>query len=173
MAKMRTGYVYEAKQWFAQFDYMDESGKRRTIKQEANGATTKAQAELHFEELICNFKERDLRVLGGERVYLEKRWFARFDYTDESGKRRTIRRRAENKTEAKELLRDLLQKHRERGQQLLDGDRMSFNTLADYYEKTYLIAPQYVDGRKVVGLRDWRNCIRLLKVLKEYLANAN
>jgi integrase len=66
------------------------------------------------------------------------------------------------------MLRDLLQKYRERGQQVLDGELMTFNTLADFFEKTYLKEPQYVDGRKVAGLRDWYNFKLRLVVLKEH-----
>jgi integrase len=96
------------------------------------------------------------------------KWWARFDYTDENGKRRTIRRRAENKTEAKELLRHLLQKHRENGQQLFDGERMIFDGLAAYYEKTYLKEPEYVNGRKVAGLRSAYDFRLRLDVLRQH-----
>ena len=100
-----------------------------------------------------------------------KRWYARFDYTDESGKRRTVRRRAKDKTDAKELLQSLLERFRDHGQQSFDGDRMTFNDLADFYEEIYLVEPQYVDGRKVAGLRDWHNYRLLLTVLRNHFGN--
>ena len=96
------------------------------------------------------------------------RWFCRFDYQDESGKRRTIRRRAENKTEAKKLLDRLLKDYEKRGRDGLDGDRMSFNDLAEFYESTYLHPPQYVDGRKVTGQRDHYNSKCLLRILRQH-----
>ena len=168
MPKLRTGYTYEEKQWFARFYYRDEGGKRHLVKQEAKGASSKAQAELFLKNLLRKYKESGVRVIDNEQVYLEKRWFARFDYTDEAGKRRTVRRRAENKTHAKELLRDLLQKHRDHSDQLLDGERMTFAVLADYYEKTYLVEPQYVGDRKVAGLRSAYDLRLRLKVLSEF-----
>jgi integrase len=45
---------------------------------------------------------------------------------------------------------------------------MTFDTLADYYEKTYLIEPEYVDGRKVAGLRSAYDYRHRLKVLREF-----
>jgi integrase len=168
MPKLRTGYTYEEKQWFARFYYTDKGGKRHLVKQEAKDANSKAQAEAFLKRLIRESKERGAQVIDNEQVYQEKRWFARFDYTDETGKRRTIRRRAENKTQAKELLRDLLQKHRDHSEQLLDGERMTFAALADYYEKTYLVEPQYVGDRKVAGLWSAYDLRLRLKVLSEF-----
>ena len=98
----------------------------------------------------------------------QEHWFCRFDYQDESGKRRTIRRRAENKTEAKKLLDRLLKDYEKRGRDGLDGDRMSFNDLAEFYESTYLHPPQYVDGRKVTGQRDYYNSKCLLRILRQH-----
>jgi integrase len=97
-----------------------------------------------------------------------QRWYARFDYLDECGKRRTVRRRAKDKTGAKELLHDLLKRYKDFGQRSFDGDRMTFNDLAKFYEETFLIEPQYVNDRKIAGVRDWYNARRLLAVLKEH-----
>jgi integrase len=97
-----------------------------------------------------------------------KRWYARFDYTDECGKRRTVRRRAKDKTDAKEILRGLLERYRDFGQQSFDGDRMTFNDVAKFYEETFLVEPQYVNERKISGMRDWYNARLLLAVLKDH-----
>ena len=168
MPKLRTGYTYEEKQWFARFYYTDQDSRRHLVKQEAKDASSKVQAEAFLKQIIHEFKEGGARLIENEQVYQEKRWFARFDYTDESGKRRTVRRRAENKTHAKELLRDLLQKHRDHSEQLLDGERMTFAALADFYEKTYLVEPQYVGERKVTGLRSAYDSRLRLRVLNEF-----
>jgi integrase len=45
---------------------------------------------------------------------------------------------------------------------------MTFAALADYYEKTYLVEPQYVGDRKVVGLRSAYDLRLRLKVLSEF-----
>jgi hypothetical protein len=35
--------------------------------------------------------------------------------------------------------------------------KASFKDFADYYEQHYLIPAQFVGGRKVAGLRDWKH----------------
>ena len=59
------------------------------------------------------------------------KWYARFDYTDELGKRMTVRRRAESKTAAHKLLERLLHEYQKRGQPALDGEKMTFGELAE------------------------------------------
>jgi hypothetical protein len=110
-----------------------------------------------------------MKTISGYVYEVDKgRNYCRFDYTDECGKRRTIRRRAENKTKAKELLDNLIHEYKERGEKALDGERMTFAQLADYYAKTYLIDPIYVDGRKVAGLRSAHDSQLRLAVLKAH-----
>ena len=45
---------------------------------------------------------------------------------------------------------------------------MTFADLARFYEETYLIAPQYVDGRKALGLRNYYDFKLRLKALSEF-----
>lgn len=95
------------------------------------------------------------------------RWYARFDYTDELGKRRTVRRLAESKTAAQKLLDKLLHEYKGRGEQALNGEKMTVGELLDYYETTYLTPPEYVDGRKVSGLREYKNARHRLKPIRQ------
>lgn len=101
----------------------------------------------------------------------EGRWYARLTHTDERGKRRNIKRRAETKTHAKEILKQLQREIEDHGGQSLDSAQIIFKELADYYEKTYLIPPEYVGGRKVTGLRAWNKFRPLLSVLREHFGN--
>lgn len=101
----------------------------------------------------------------------EGRWYARLTHTDERGKRRNIKRRAETKTHAKEILKQLQREIEDHGGQSLDSAQMIFKELADYYEKTYLIPPEYVDGRKVAGLRAWNKFRPLLSILREHFCH--
>ena len=89
MPKLRTGYIYEERQWFARFYYIDGAGRRHLVKQEAKGANSKTQAEAFLKQLIREFKDNNAQVINNEQICQEKRWFARFDYTGESGRRRT------------------------------------------------------------------------------------
>src|SRR5581483_1843873 len=53
----------------------------------------------------------------------------------------------------------LLRELDDHGGKSIEAAKMTFNELADYYEKTYLIEPQYVGDRKVAGLRSYNDCL--------------
>src|SRR4051812_15969346 len=114
------------------------------------------------------------RLKIGEIVKIRGWWNARIDYYiyDEAAgaqRRRYITRRADANTKfaARKKLEDL---SREFGDnpQALDGAKMTFADLAKFYEETYLTAPQYVDGRKVTGLRSHYDFKLRLKAFKEF-----
>ena len=97
-------------------------------------------------------------------------WIARFTFTKD-GKRYDVRRRASNKTEAKQLLKDLLRELDDHGSQPLLSAKQTFSALADYYESTYLTAPVYVHGRKVSGLRSYLDQQSKLKTLRTHFGD--
>ncbi|HEX8920542.1 MAG TPA: tyrosine-type recombinase/integrase, partial [Pyrinomonadaceae bacterium] len=99
------------------------------------------------------------------------RWYARFTYTDGSGKRRNVKWRvneALNKTEAEDELMHVLRSFEGRGERALDGNRLLFRDLAHVYADQKLIPPQYVGDRKVAGLRSWRTPQGFLRILIEH-----
>ncbi|HJQ26412.1 MAG TPA: site-specific integrase [Blastocatellia bacterium] len=100
----------------------------------------------------------------------DKKWYARFDYVDEQGKRRKVKRIANpnTKTAAKELLKQLLSDFEKKGRDAVAPEIQTFDALADYYEKRYLIPPQYVEGRKVAGVRTHYNGKLYLGVLRQH-----
>lgn len=49
-----------------------------------------------------------------------------------------------------------------------DAPEMTFDDLADFYKETYLVDPEYRDGRKVAGLRSKYDCENRLKPLREF-----
>jgi integrase len=51
---------------------------------------------------------------------------------------------------------------------VLENEKSTFQELADFYEETYLIAPQYVGDRKVAGLRSAYDYKHRLKVLRDH-----
>jgi integrase len=127
------------------------------------------------------FSRLDSRVEGlAERVTMPRHrtgallqdadgnWWARVRYTDEIGRRREKRRRALNKTDAKEKRDDLLAEIKQHGVLAFASDRITFEELATYYEKTYLIPAEYTDGRKIVGVREPQKRKATLKHLKAY-----
>ncbi len=96
------------------------------------------------------------------------RWWARVRYIDELGRRREKRRLGANKSDAKDKRDDLLAEIKKHGPLAFGNDRLAFEDLATYFEKSYLIPAEYRDGRKIVGMRDERKGKSALKPLKDY-----
>jgi hypothetical protein len=83
--------------------------------------------------------------------------WARVTFTDPSGKRRDLCRRAENRTQARELIKSLLREIDDNDERYVEAAHMTFNHAADYYAERYLIEPVYKDGRKVAGQRSYQH----------------
>ncbi len=98
------------------------------------------------------------------------KWYARITFTDNSGKRRNVKRLAENKTHAKEMLRQIQRNLDDNNEQVIFNQRMRFRELADYYAERYATPAQYVNDRKVAGLRSRRTVLLQLEVLKNYFS---
>lgn len=79
--------------------------------------------------------------------------YARVVVTQLDGSKKTIYRRAVNVTHAKQLAQDIKTEYESRGQAFIDGRQMTFKKLADWYKDEFVIAPVYVDGQKVEGMR--------------------
>src|ERR1043165_438388 len=72
------------------------------------------------------------------------------------------------RSDAKEVLKGLLRELDDHGGKSIEAAKMTFNELANCYERTYLIEPQYVGDRKVAGLRSYIDGKLRLKTLREY-----
>ena len=83
-------------------------------------------------------------------VYQNKKgaWYARTTITDANGKRRYIKRRAEDKQEAKRLLKTILSDLEAEGSKALDLAKLTFNDLADFYTAHYCKPATFVDGKR-------------------------
>jgi len=110
------------------------------------------------------------KIRGSKTI---KIWFARVTYFDDEGKRREWTRKPKDntKTAAKEEAKRMLQEMEGQGQKAIDSANMTFAQLADFFEETYLIDAEYVDGRKVAGYRGKYVMSLNLKVLKNYFRN--
>jgi len=93
-----------------------------------------------------NRRERHWRVIDGQL-------YARFVYTDASGKRREKHEKAESKTDARERYDRMKREHFSHGEQILDAARMTFRQLAAIYEQRRLIPAEYQGERRVAGRR--------------------
>ncbi len=107
---------------------------------------------------------------GGYVYYDEKEstWYARITVKDTSGKRRNVKRRAKDKTEAKKMLRGLGQQLDAEGEKAIESSQMTFNDLCDYYQRTYLHAAEYVQEKKVSGLRSLDRAETAVKVFRAH-----
>lgn len=109
------------------------------------------------------------KVKNGKKV---KQWFACVSYVGEQGKRRQWLQKPEDntKTAARELAKKMLGEIDIQGEKAIDAANMTFAHLTDYYQRTYLIEPEYVDGRKVAGYRSRYELQLRLNILKDYFA---
>lgn len=103
-------------------------------------------------------------------VYKEgKSWVARITFTDETGRRRNVKRYADTKTGARHKLDALRRTISERGQ--ADPSRLTFREAAVRYADLKLIPPEYVGEKKVAGLRSLSSQRSYLKALLAHFGN--
>jgi integrase len=100
----------------------------------------------------------------------EKRdgWYARITFTNETGKRKDVKRKVKNKSEGDKLLKNLIVTFDNLGIKGINAENVTFSDLAKYYEEIYCIPVQYVNGRKVAGLRSLVSVKGYLKVFRDY-----
>lgn len=84
------------------------------------------------------------------------KWYARITLTDNTGKRRNIKRTAKSKSDAKEILKQITRQLEDEGAKVVDALQMTFCDLADYYEANYAKPAKFVDNQKVEGLRGFK-----------------
>ena len=95
-------------------------------------------------------------------------WVARVCYKNKNGKRTAIQQSAETKTEAGKILRKLLDKLDAGGREAVDAEKLTFNDLADFYEKHYVKPAKFIDDRKVEGMRNYKKAKGFVKVFRAY-----
>lgn len=110
-------------------------------------------------------KERTGQISENKKTGI---WTARVCYKNTNGKRTAIQRTADNKTDAKKLLKQLLEKLDNGGREAIDAEKLTFNDLADYYEKHYAKPAKFVDDRKIEGMRDVSRVKGFIKLFREY-----
>ncbi len=96
-------------------------------------------------------------------------WWARVTYVDpKSGKRHDLQRRGDNKAHARDLMQALLRDIDATDGQSPRHERNTFAELCDYFEKHYVKAAEYVEGRKVSGVRSLATAKGQLSVLRDH-----
>lgn len=97
--------------------------------------------------------------------------YARVQFTDETGKRRDLWRKAENRTHARELIRQLLKEIEVSTATSLDARDLTFGELADRFIQECLKPAVYVQGRKVEGVRSVIPAKVAVNALKAHFGN--
>lgn len=98
----------------------------------------------------------------------EKCWYARTTISVEDGTRRNVKKRAKNKTEAREILKSILRTLDDEGSKAVDHSKLTFNELADFYTAHYCKPAEYADGKRIAGLRDVQRAESCLARFREY-----
>jgi integrase len=111
------------------------------------------------------------RIRKGAIVEKNGKVYARVRYTAEDGKRKDLWLQAKNRTHAQEIIQDKIKELKEHGEKSVDASRMTFKELADYFEKNFLIAAEYVDGRKIAGRRSVKGLKEQLEIMKCFFNN--
>ena len=108
------------------------------------------------------------RSRKGAIKYIDGVPYARLRWTDENGKRKEKMKKADNTSHANLLIKQMLRELDDYGPESLDAERMTFADLAEYYREHHLIPAQFVDGRKVAGLRSLQSATTRWKTVKDY-----
>jgi len=111
--------------------------------------------------------KRKARNKGGNAT-----WWARVIYLDpKTGKQHDLQRRASSKAHAADLRDSLLRDVDNTDGQAVKTERMTFQDLTDYFEKHYVKAAEYVEGRKVSGVRSLPTAKGQLSALKAHFGS--
>jgi len=94
--------------------------------------------------------------------------YARVQFTDEIGKRRDVWRKVENRTQGRQIIRQMLNEVENSTSESLDAATMHFDELAAHFETQYLKPAEYVDGRKVAGVRSLTPAFAAVNALKAF-----
>lgn len=111
------------------------------------------------------------RERTGSIVTRNGKIYARVRYTDKDGRRHDLTRKAEDRRDAKRIIKQLLDGLQERGESSLDGDRMKFSDVVARYRDEKAIAPVNHNGRKIAGMKSWYTTRIYLTVLDAYFGN--
>lgn len=106
-----------------------------------------------------------MRERKGSVIEKNGRIYARFTFTDSTGRRRDLTRRAENRTHARQILRRLESELGQMGERAIEADHIPFEKLAQVYAEKRIIPARYVGERKVAGLRSVQSPLGALRAL--------
>jgi integrase len=107
-----------------------------------------------------------VRGSGDIKPTEDGRYLVRVSFTDpETGRRRDVRRYAATEKKAEKLRAAILKDSEENEGRTFTHERKTFADLAAIYRERYAKPAEYVDGRKVAGLRSVRTVLMQLETL--------
>lgn len=179
MARERRGFIV-AQVW-ADIAYTDQTGQQRKITKPATAqASSKTKHKLTDTEKQKRKIEHAKRIIRDTIAELKRsgathckgtvstRIIARVGHTDDQGRRRDIIRVATSRTDAREKIKEILDDLEERNGKTLDAARMTFADLVKHFETHYLKEAEYVEGRKIEGVRSLKPAQAAVNALKHY-----
>jgi integrase len=93
---------------------------------------------------------------------------ARLTWTRANGKRGEREQRVETKSEAWRLIREWLLELDEQGDKAFDVQKLTFSDLADHVRDRHFVEPIERDGRRISGVRTWKDRRRILEVCRAF-----
>ncbi len=108
------------------------------------------------------------RERRGSIVERDKKLYARVQFADENGRKRDLWRKADSRTHAREIIRELLHDVESNGTSALDAVNITFADLCDYYDTNYLTEAHYTNGIKDSGLRSLKTPKYQIKILRAF-----
>lgn len=107
------------------------------------------------------------RIRKGSIVEREGKLYAVIQYVDETGRKRGIWRRAQDRKDARSIIKQVLRDLDDHGAAAVDAQNMTFAELAAHFEQHYLKAAEYTaEGRKVAGYRSLSHTQDFIKPLR-------
>lgn len=108
------------------------------------------------------------RSKDGSYKIIKGNLYARIQYIDETGLRKEKLRKANNKTHARQLIKEMRSELNIQGENTLRSDKLSFEFLTSEYERSKIVEAEYRDGRKITGRRSILPVKSALTALKAY-----
>lgn len=119
-----------------------------------------------FERIDCS-KDHEHVTKGPKKCATT--WWARVRYVDpETGKTKDLQRRADSRSDAGDKRDSLINDIKKTAGRSVGSERMTFADLCSYYERHYVKEAEYVDDRKVSGMRSWYTVKKQLEMLEGY-----
>jgi integrase len=107
------------------------------------------------------------RIRKGSIIERKGKLYACVQFVDEAGNKRGIWRKADNRKQAREVIKQVLRELDEHGAASVDAQNMTFDDLASYFKVHYMKPAEYTEeGHKVAGYRSLSSYQAFLQPLK-------